>query len=92
MNVYELSPRFERCRSYYRKAYVIEDDNLTMLRSYETIVCTIDHARKVCNVAGRFSNTTARHIREFLRQFDLYDLLPVGTLHACTLKFDRLTI
>lgn len=82
MRAFELKPRFENCRSYYRKAQVIEDDNLTMLRSYDTIVCTIDHAHKVCNVAGRFSNTTARHIREFLRQWGLFDKLPNGKVQA----------
>lgn len=73
--LYELKPRFDRAKSFYKKANVYRDDkgNL-LLMSYTTIVAEIqdaivteDNKAKVI-IHGWYSMTTARHINEFLQQ------------------------
>lgn len=73
----ELTPQFENRKSYYRKAFIehqrIDMKNVYTLYSYDTLVCDlvidIDNAGKhTLTVYNTQSNTTLRHIREFLRQ------------------------
>ena len=64
---YELNPKYENVKSYYRKALVTEwSDNSISLKSYDTEVCTIA-AGKIW-IEDTYSSTTLRHIKEFLRQ------------------------
>lgn len=43
MRIYELTPvGYDRAKSFYGKAKVIETDGETLLQSYDTIVCKID--------------------------------------------------
>lgn len=73
--LYYLQPQFDRAKSFYKKATVYRDDKGTiLLQSYETIVAEIkdaitteDNMQKVI-IHGWYSNTTARHINEFLQQ------------------------
>jgi len=70
-----LEPQYDTRKSFYRKARIYKDNNGNiLLMSYETIVAKItdkiatkDNIEKV-EVYGYYSNTTARHINEFLQQ------------------------
>ena len=64
----KLQTRFDRRASFYGKAEVIEYNNILYLKSYDTIVAKIENGKAVVN--GWYSQTTARHINEFLKQND----------------------
>ena len=69
MNIYELTARFDRRKSFYGKALVIELDNGTkQLQSYNTIVGEIKNGEYFQLWEGK-SQTTTRHINEFKKQF-----------------------
>ncbi len=52
--------------SFYNKAQVETTDTRKTLLSYNTEVCFIENGK--VEVLGEFSNTTMRHIKEFLKQ------------------------
>ena len=65
--IYELFPRYDRRQSFYGKAYELEHkDGTIQLQSYSTIVAYIKDG--VAHVGGWYSQTTGRHIKEFLKQ------------------------
>lgn len=67
MQVYELSARYDARASFYGKARVIEEDNGDKtLQSYSTKVARIVKGK--AEVYGTYSQTTLRHIKEFLAQ------------------------
>ena len=72
---YELEPKYvdTRC-SFYKKAYVVETNDSYILRSYSTEVCSIDKKTGKVDVPYCddyvLSNTTMRHLREFLEKFN----------------------
>jgi hypothetical protein len=62
----QLSVIYDSRKSFYGKANVQKNGNITTLTSYSTVV-----AQKIGNtitVKGWYSTTTARHINEFLQQ------------------------
>ena len=63
---YELEPRYDSRKSFYGKATVIEEDGIIKLQSYSTIVAYIKDGK--ATVCGQYSQTTIRHIKEFLKQ------------------------
>ena len=63
---YELNCSYDSRKSFYNKAVVIEEEGNKKLRSYNTIVCEIKNNKPL--VYGSYSNTTSRHIKEFLLQ------------------------
>lgn len=65
-NLEELKPRFDARESFYKKAYIGKCNNCLYLKSYETIVACI--WQNQLRIYGGFSQTTARHIREFAKQ------------------------
>lgn len=65
-NEKELRARYDARQSFYKKAYTIKYNNILYLRSYDTIVAKIENSEAVIN--GWYSQTTARHINEFLKQ------------------------
>lgn len=69
--MYELSARYDARQSFYGKAHVIIEGNKKILLSYSTnvaeIIDTGDGEYDV-RVFGIYSNTTLRHIKEFLKQ------------------------
>lgn len=67
MNTFELSAIYDSRKSFYGKAVVLVDGLTKRLQSYDTIVAEID-ADGNATVHGWYSQTTARHINEFLRQ------------------------
>ena len=65
--VYDLSPRFDSRKSFYHKAKVDTgkgDEN--KLYSYDTLVAEIKNGKPV--VYGTYSQTTLRHIKDWLKQ------------------------
>jgi len=67
MKSFELFPRYDRRKSFYGKARIVEHENGDKdLISYTTTVASIKN--DILYVYGWFSNTTARHINEFLKQ------------------------
>jgi len=73
MKKYELLPVYDSRKSFYKKAIIEEENENTKLYSYNTLVCTLSHNDIILNdnidQSLLFSNTTLRHIKEFLKQF-----------------------
>ena len=68
MKIYELTARYDKRKSFYGKAHVIDYENgILELLSYDTIVSRCING-KVENL-GKWSVTTSRHQREFEKQF-----------------------
>lgn len=69
MKIYELSPMgYERAKSFYGKAKVIEKDNgETVLQSYNTEVCKITGGGEFVRLWSGYSVTTMRHVNSFLQ-------------------------
>jgi hypothetical protein len=65
--IYDLSAQYDARNSFYGKAHVLETPEGEYLKSYNTIVAFIPKGGKPV-VYGTYSNTTLRHIKEFLRQ------------------------
>lgn len=64
-----LKPEFDSAKSFYNKAVVEIDENGNKhLYSYNTLVCELDGLNSVAKVYNVQSQTTLRHIKEFLRQ------------------------
>lgn len=66
MSEYELTTQYDSKQSFYGKANIIENDGKRTLRSYSTDVAYIENGVAVVN--GTYSQTTLRHIKEFLKQ------------------------
>ena len=64
--IYDLIPMYDSRKSFYGKAKVIEMENEIVLQSYDTFVASIKEGKVIIN--GFYSNTTLRHIKEFLKQ------------------------
>lgn len=62
----ELYPCYDNRQSFYGKAKVDESGNVKKLYSYGTHVASIVDGK--AEVYGWYSNTTGRHIKEFLKQ------------------------
>lgn len=75
-NLHELKPIFDNRKSFYKKAYVgtytfKNNEKVIYLKSYNTIVASIwvnQLYKTELRIYGGFSQTTARHIREFAKQ------------------------
>lgn len=66
MRIYELTPGgYDRAKSFYGKAKVIEKDGETLLQSYDTTVCKIDKSGEFVRMWEGYSATTMRHINAF---------------------------
>jgi len=67
----ELKPARPGSRkSFYRKAFVLDDLNGTRyLKSYDTIICSADADGYVRKYAEIESATTNRHLKSFLRLY-----------------------
>lgn len=68
-NTYDLTTYYDARSSFYGKAKVNDDGKTKTLYSYDTEICRISDgtARIVCRV-NQLSNTTMRHLKEFLLQ------------------------
>ena len=69
----ELKCVYDHAQSFYKKAYYKKIKMLTgeglALYSYNTLVCIICDNYYILNEYSFYSNTTARHVKEFLKQF-----------------------
>ena len=72
-NIYYLDARFDNRKSFYNKALIIETSKTIKLKSYDTIILQYNKQTKtikfLCRDPWAFSQTTNRHINEFLKQF-----------------------
>ena len=70
--MYELTPIYDTRKSFYKKAMIKREDNGTKtLYSYGTKVAEINYNEdniRVIKIYGFYSNTTLRHIKEFIKQ------------------------
>ena len=67
MTNYKLNPMYTRQKSFYGKAVVnVHPNGEKVLISYSTAVARIVNGQPV--VKGTYSQTTLRHIKEFLQQ------------------------
>lgn len=66
MSEYELTPKHDARASFYGKAFIRNENNKLVLRSYNTDVAFIKNGKATVN--GTYSTTTLRHIKEFLKQ------------------------
>lgn len=66
MTTYKLDTRYDSRASFYGKAVVTVDGERETLTSYNTDVAYIENGKAVVN--GTYSQTTLRHIKEFLKQ------------------------
>ena len=63
-------------KSFYGKAYVVENKNIHVLRSYSTFVCYYNsETREFVKLWDGYSATTMRHIASFR---DHYGLSAIG--------------
>lgn len=69
-----LEPRFDNRQSFYRKAKVVLGGGEIKLYSYETLIATYDVNTKELQLTGYwdYSQTTLRHLRDFLGQYTKY--------------------
>lgn len=67
---YYLTPMFDSRKSFYNKAIVVTADNSINLYSYNTLVAKIHNDGTIVLTANsaHYTNTTLRHIKEFLKQ------------------------
>lgn len=68
MRHYDLATRFDSRASFYGKARVIIREGVVELHSYTTHVATVSNGGQTAEVYGAYSNTTLRHVKEFLLQ------------------------
>lgn len=62
---------YDARKSFYGKAVVIEKDGVKKLYSYDTLVAKIGKKGKA-EVYNLQSQTTLRHIKEFLKQNNIF--------------------
>ena len=76
MRTEELRVKYANQESFYKKAFVKEDEEGTQyLYSYYTLIVTnYGKALKFEEDTNLYSNTTMRHLREYLRQVGKWDL------------------
>ena len=68
MKRYILETVYDDRQSFYNKARVEEEGNKSTLFSYEVPVAKIEDGNVTLSPSWSYSNTTIRHVREFLRQ------------------------
>jgi len=68
----QLTTQFDSHKSFYGKALVYTNKGYTSLHSYDTVVATISPSKKI-TITGDYSNTTMRHLREFVKQYYAID-------------------
>lgn len=71
--IYELSARYDRRKSFYGKALIKETPTYFYLISYSTEILKLHKTSKnitfLCKSEWAYSQTTNRHINEFIKQF-----------------------
>lgn len=67
-NEYYLKPLHDSRNSFYNKATVSLDSDSVKLYSYKTLVAELTNKCRVAKVYNVQSQTTLRHVKEFLKQ------------------------
>ena len=70
--VFNLSARYTHVKSHYGKAKVEVVGDTMALLSYSTKVAAYNTATKELNILGTYSQTTMRHLKDFINQFTHY--------------------
>ena len=89
-NLEELQTRYDSRKSFYKKAYIgyytfKNGKTYKYLKSYDTIVACIFENQ--LRIYGGFSQTTARHIREFAHQNGFFEWIPFATMkNTCVIS------
>lgn len=68
MKTTELTP-VQNQKSFYGKAKIINNGDISKLLSYDTEVAEYNHNTNKMTVNGWYSATTAKHINSFLEYF-----------------------
>lgn len=68
MKLYELTTMYDSRQSFGHKAMVQTNGSASILYSYETPVAKVENGNVVLSPSWSYSDTTVRHVREFLRQ------------------------
>lgn len=68
--IIELKPVHASVKSFYKKAYIrIYEDNVIVLHSYGYAIMAVVGDNLYVTDLYNYSHTTARHVKEFLKQF-----------------------
>lgn len=65
----ELEPRYCSNKSFYKKAYVEYYKGFNILISYSSRIMAVKGDMLVTTDDYNYSNTTSRHVHEFLKQY-----------------------
>ena len=76
MKTRELRVKYASQESFYKKAFVKEDEEATqyLYSFYSLIITNYGNALKFEEDLNLYSNTTMRHVREYLKQTGKWDL------------------
>ena len=68
---WELEPRWDGAKSFYKKAYVVDYGDEYVLYSYDTNIASVNKQTNKISFSEYwdYSQTTLRHLKEFLRQY-----------------------
>ncbi len=66
--MHDLNVIYDSRKSFYGKAKIRCEEGKIILKSYHTDVAYIENGKAI--VLGHYSDTTARHVKEFLLQSD----------------------
>ena len=88
---YVLNPKYDSCKSFNNKAIVECLNSTQTLYSYRTKVAKIENGKITLYSAWDCSQTTLRHVKEFLRQnnvcidniTDIHNLIKSGVISEC---------
>lgn len=86
MNTYNLEPKHQSQKSFYGKARVRVNGTHHTLTSYNTEVAEYDASTGKMTVHDWYSNTTMRHVNEFLIQHGFKSLSKKEVQGGITLK------
>ena len=80
MKVRELRVKYATQQSFYKKSFIKEDEEGTqyLYSYYSLIVTNYGKALKFEEDSELYTNTTLRHVREYLRQIGKWDLADLG--------------
>ena len=69
LNIEELEPRYCSNKSFYKKAHVVTYNGYYVLKSYGLNILAVKNNLIVTTDNYAYSNTTSRHVHEFLKQY-----------------------
>ena len=76
MKIKELRVKYANQESFYKKAFVKEDEEGTqyLYSNYALIITNYSKALKFQEDINLYSNTTMKHVREYLKQIGKWEL------------------